>query len=104
MPVDVIAKYDAPVIASAIKLWILELNPPLALFEGWEEFRKLYPTVGSTVARAEGEDSEEEHLKDLGVALLRLPRVHLYVLATVLKHLKEFVVSVAPLYPLMKLQ
>ena len=43
VPVELLDKYDAPIIASTIKLWLLELNPPLALWEGWEEFRKIYP-------------------------------------------------------------
>jgi len=44
IPAELLEKYDAPVLASGVKLWALELNPPLALWEGWEEFRKLYPT------------------------------------------------------------
>ena len=44
VPDDTLAKYDAPVIASAVKLWALELDPPLCMYEGWDEFRKLYPT------------------------------------------------------------
>ena len=44
IPDDVLAKYDAPVIASAVKLWVLELDPPLGMYEGWDDLRKLYPT------------------------------------------------------------
>lgn len=84
---DLIAKYDAPVIASAVKLWLLELNPPLALYEGWEDFRRLYPTVGST-AKSEDEDNEGQHIQSIGTALQRLPRIHLYVLDVIIKHLK----------------
>lgn len=83
---EVLAKYDAPVIASAIKLWALELNPPLALYEGWDDIRKLYPTVGA--AKTENEDAEQ-HIRDLGAALQRLPRVHLYVLDALVSHLKR---------------
>lgn len=43
-PDDILAKYDAPVLAGAVKLWALELNPPLGMYEGWDELRKLYPT------------------------------------------------------------
>ena len=86
-PVDALAKFDAPIIASCIKLWALELNPPLALYEGWDEFRKLYPTVGG--APKTGDESEEEHLQQVGTALQRLPRVHLYVLDALVKHLKK---------------
>ena len=44
IPSDLLAKYDAPIIASTLKLWLLELNPPLGLWEGWEDVRKFYPT------------------------------------------------------------
>lgn len=81
-------KYDAPVIANAVKLWILELDPPLALYEGWDDLRKLYPTVGSSAPKAEGDQAEQEHIQGLGAALQRLPRVHLYVLDAIVKHLK----------------
>ena len=43
IPGEMIAKYDAPVVASTLKLWILELDPPLGLWEGWDDVRKLYP-------------------------------------------------------------
>ncbi|KAF8159691.1 hypothetical protein B0H34DRAFT_796910 [Crassisporium funariophilum] len=89
-PADLLAKFDAPVIASCIKLWALELNPPLALYEGWEDFRRLYPTVGAAMPK-DGEDSEEQHLQLVGSALQRLPRVHLYVLDAIVKHLKTLV-------------
>lgn len=90
---EVFANYDAPVIASTIKLWALELDPPLALYEGWDEIRRLYPTVGSAAAAAmDGENSEEQRLKDLGIALQRLPRIHLYVLDSLVSHIKQYVV------------
>ena len=44
IPDDTLSKYDAPVLASAVKLWLLELDPPLGTYEGWDDFRKLYPT------------------------------------------------------------
>jgi hypothetical protein len=43
IPTDIVTKYDAPVLASAVKLWLLELDPPIALWEGWEDLRRLYP-------------------------------------------------------------
>ncbi|KAF5316623.1 hypothetical protein D9619_006671 [Psilocybe cf. subviscida] len=88
-PQDLIAKFDAPVIAACIKLWVLELNPPLALYEGWDEFRKLYPGVGSALKT--GEETEEQRLANVASALLKLPRVHLYVLDAIVKHLKNLV-------------
>ncbi|KAG5647823.1 hypothetical protein DXG03_007747 [Asterophora parasitica] len=93
IPKELVAKYDAPVIASAIKLWLLELDPPLALHEGWDDLRRLYPTVGSSAAKAEAEKSPEDHIQSVGAALQRLPRVHLYVLDEVVKHLKALIAS-----------
>ena len=82
--------YDAPVIASTIKLWFLELDPPLAMYEGWEECRRIYPIVGS---KAEGEITEEQRIQNVCTALQRLPRVHLYVLDALIKHLNKYVPS-----------
>lgn len=87
-----LAKYDAPVLAGCVKLWALELDPPLALWEGWDEIRRLYPTVGSA-AKADGDSSEEQHLQDLQTALQRLPKVHLYVLDALVMHLRTLIVS-----------
>jgi len=96
-PNDLLERFDAPVIAGTIKLWALELDPPLALYEGWEEFRRLYPTVGAT-AKEHDEESEELRLQNLGAALQRLPRVHLYVLDAIIKHIKmcDLFASISP--------
>lgn len=82
IPLEMVTRFDAPVIASTVKLWALELDPPLALYEGWEDVRKLYRT------KAEGQQTEDEHIQNLCTALQRLPRVHLYVLDAIVKHLK----------------
>ena len=82
IPLEVVTNFDVPVIASTVKLWALELDPPLALYEGWEEIRKLYRI------KAEGQQTEEEHIQNLGAALQKLPKVHLHVLDIIVKHLK----------------
>lgn len=95
-PPALLGTFDLPVLAACVKLWMLELSPPLGLWEGWEEFRKLYPTVGGRVAAAteteEGVggsgDEEAARLNRVAGALLRLPRVHLLVLDAIVKHLK----------------
>jgi hypothetical protein len=43
IPEDLLVKYDAPIIAATVRLWMLELDPPLGMYEGWDEVRKLYP-------------------------------------------------------------
>jgi hypothetical protein len=40
---EIFAKYDAPILASTVKLWLLETNPPVGMWEGWDDIRKLYP-------------------------------------------------------------
>ena len=44
IPEDALEKYDAPILAAAVKLWLLELKPPLGLYDAWDEFRKIYPS------------------------------------------------------------
>lgn len=89
---EIFEPFDAPVIAATLKLWLLELDPPLGLYEFWDDYRKLYPTMGATlVVKPEGEDIQEEKIKELGTMLQRLPRVHLYVLDAIVSHLKKYV-------------
>ncbi|KAF7294424.1 hypothetical protein MKEN_01434900 [Mycena kentingensis (nom. inval.)] len=90
VPQELFAKYDAPVIAATIKLWLLELDPPIALWEGWDEIRKLYPSVGAP-AKSEGVDTDAQRITELGAALQRLPRVHLQCLDAVVSHLRELI-------------
>ena len=52
---DALDKYDAPVLAAGLKLWLLELEPPLGLYDAWDEFRKIYPSSKS-ICRAKVHD------------------------------------------------
>lgn len=88
IPEDLLNKYDAPVIAGAIKLWMLELNPPLGMYESWDEIRKIYPSVG---AKSNAEVPEKEHFEAVQSALQKLPKVHLFVLDAIVHHFKEWV-------------
>ncbi|KAJ7066747.1 hypothetical protein C8F01DRAFT_1020317 [Mycena amicta] len=90
VPQELFGQYDAPVIAATTKLWLLELDPPLALWEGWDEIRKLYPSVGAA-AKSEGTESNDQRITDLGMALQRLPKVHLLVLDAVVGHLRNLI-------------
>ncbi|KAI0367057.1 hypothetical protein BV20DRAFT_1093145 [Pilatotrama ljubarskyi] len=92
IPHDMLQKYDAPVLASGVKLWALELDPPLCMYEGWDELRKLYPTVGSS-ANQELKPSTEQHILELQAALQKLPKIHLLVLDTIIKHIKDLIAS-----------
>jgi hypothetical protein len=105
---DIMTNYDPPVLASAVKLWLLELNPPIALWEGWEDLRRLYSnglqiflasqftfltilSVGSATKAEKGPTDDYEHLEALKMALLRLPKIHLHVLDALVLHLRTLV-------------
>ncbi|PVG03325.1 hypothetical protein CPB86DRAFT_724005 [Serendipita vermifera] len=84
--VDFYEKVDAPVLAAVVKLWFLELDPPVGTWDGWEDFRKIYPSMS-----AKAEVSQEQRIEDIQHALFKLPRVHLYALDAFIKHLKRLV-------------
>jgi hypothetical protein len=88
LPEDALEKYDAPVIAAGLKLWLLELEPPLGLYDAWDEFRKIYPSIGSSTKT---EQSQEERFEAVAAALLKFPKIHLSVLDAVLQHLKHLI-------------
>ncbi|KZP01697.1 hypothetical protein CALVIDRAFT_594393 [Calocera viscosa TUFC12733] len=85
-PLDLLSRYDAPVLASTVKLWLLELNPPLATWEGWEDIRGIYPNVG-----ASAEDNTATHTDELKQVLGHLPKVYLQTFDALIRHLKSLV-------------
>ncbi len=87
IPHDMLQKYDVPVLASGVKLWALELDPPICMYEGWDEMRKLYPTVGG--GQGDVRPSDEQHVLEVQSALQKLPKIHLLVLDAIVKHLRE---------------
>ncbi len=95
---DLFKGFDAPVIASTLKLWLLELDPPLVVYESWDDFRKIYPIVGS---KTEGEVTEEQRIQNVCAALQKLPRVHLYVMDALIKHLNKLVIFYLRATPLL---
>ena len=36
-------KFNAPIVAGTVRLWLLELNPPVMDWEGWEDAKAVYP-------------------------------------------------------------
>jgi hypothetical protein len=48
-------------------------------------------SVGSATKAEKGSNADYEHLEALKMALLRLPKIHLYVLDAFVLHLKTFV-------------
>lgn len=86
VPVEFFEKVDAPVLAGITRLWLLELDPPVCMWEGWDDIRKIYPAVGAKL-----EVSEAQHIENVQNALFKVPKVHLYVLDAVIKHLKSLI-------------
>jgi hypothetical protein len=41
--VAVIKKFNLPVVAGTVKLFLLELNPPVLGWEAWEDAKAVYP-------------------------------------------------------------
>ena len=41
--VNLVKKFNLPVAAGTVKLYLLELNPPLLDWEGWEDAKAVYP-------------------------------------------------------------
>ncbi|KAG8916646.1 hypothetical protein FRC01_002944, partial [Tulasnella sp. 417] len=92
MPVndEIFDNQDPPVIASLVKLWLLELNPPITLWDGWEDVKKLYPALGAEVDDG-AEDRDQHFEEELKNVLIKLPIVGLKVLNVLVSHLKELV-------------
>ena len=41
---DMIKRFNVPVVAGVVKLYLLELSPPVIGWEGWEDAKAVYPT------------------------------------------------------------
>ncbi|KAM0793656.1 hypothetical protein ACM66B_001087 [Microbotryomycetes sp. NB124-2] len=66
----ILSQYDLPVVASTIKLWLLELEVPPIIFTQYDEIKQLYPVrVGSEIVDVPAK-AVAEHLS-------RLPPIHL---------------------------
>lgn len=74
-------KFNAPIVCGTTKLWLLELNPPVVGWEGWEDAKAVYPSIGA--------DLERDTSSAISSVLARLPASQLYTLNTVIKYFKE---------------
>lgn len=60
-------------------------------------FPLISATAGSA-AKVEGETTDEQRMEELQTALQRLPRVHLYVLDTIVQHLRTSEIFLDPAF------
>lgn len=87
IPVDdlisIVKKFNAPVAAGTIKLYLLELNPPVMGWEGWEDAKAVYPAVGA--------DQDVDMTSAVASVLGRLPGSHIFALDAVIKHFRTLI-------------
>lgn len=81
--VDAIKKYNVPIVCGTLKLFLLELSPPVMGWEGWQDAKSIYPHIGADQSR----DKKEDVTNVLG----RLPSIQLYVLDALVGHLNKLV-------------
>lgn len=93
---EIVKRFNVPVAAGAVKLWLLELNPPVMGWEGWEDAKGIYPASGSSspfegaVANPSvGADLERDVSSAVTSVLNRLPGAYLFVLDAVVKHFRQ---------------
>jgi len=93
---EIVKRFNVPVAAGAVKLWLLELNPPVMGWEGWEDAKGIYPasTLISTRDRKRayavvGADLKRDVSSAVTSVLNRLPGAYLFVLDAVVKHFRQ---------------
>ncbi|KAK8849456.1 hypothetical protein IAR55_004789 [Kwoniella newhampshirensis] len=83
--ISIVKKFNVPVAAGAVKLYLLELNPPVLGWEGWEDAKAVYPAVGA--------DQERDMTSAVTSVLGRLPGSQLFALDAVIKHFRDLIDS-----------
>ncbi|GFZ50185.1 hypothetical protein JCM24511_07940 [Saitozyma sp. JCM 24511] len=91
--IGVIKQFNVPIVAGTVKLFLLELNPPVLGWEGWEDAKAVYPAGKSLLDSDFGADQERDMTSAVTSVLGRLPGAQLYTLDAVVKHLKELIDS-----------
>ncbi|KAJ9093726.1 hypothetical protein QFC21_006322 [Naganishia friedmannii] len=81
---DEVAKFNAPVIAATIKLWLLELNPPVCGYDAYEACKTLYAKRNDT-------QSNERLTSAISDIMSRLSGVQILILDTLFAHLQALV-------------
>lgn len=81
---ELVSQFDLPIVASVIKLWLLELEIPLIVHSQYDELKHLYPKrVGAEVV--------EVPAKLLAEHLARMPNIHLEVLRTMISYFGDLI-------------
>lgn len=56
--IGVIKQFNVPIVAGTVKLFLLELNPPVLGWEGWEDSKAVYPAGKFILGSGHGMDAE----------------------------------------------
>lgn len=83
--VEAAKKFNPPIVAGTVKLWYLELNPPVLGWEGWEDAKAIYPSIGA--------DQERDMTSAVTSVIERLPACQLFSLNALIKHFKDLIAS-----------
>ncbi|KAJ9091822.1 hypothetical protein QFC19_008935 [Naganishia cerealis] len=81
---DEVAKFNAPVIAATVKLWLLELNPPVCGYDAYEACKTIYAKRGDAT-------SSERLSSAISDIMSRLSGVQILILDTLFAHLQALV-------------
>ena len=76
---------QAPVLAACVKLFALELSPPLGGLNTWEDARAIYPKYN--------EEGHEISFQDIQKVFDRVPLVNLVILNEIILHLHDVLTS-----------
>jgi hypothetical protein len=59
--IGVIKQFNVPIVAGTVKLFLLELNPPVLGWEGWEDAKAVYPAGTFESGSHRVTDADERH-------------------------------------------
>lgn len=94
VPTNLLNQTDIPVAAAVVKLFFLELDPPVITYNVHERLHTIYPQVAGSASHDDKADEAGriERLKEL---LSHLPKVNLLTLDALLKHLRQLIQDTA---------
>jgi hypothetical protein len=105
---DQLDKTDLPVVASTVKLWLLEMDPPLIPYAHQEDLKLVFKNSTSQVeslctlsvwlkygisGMRATEPDDTEAIESFKQSLLKIPKVHLLALDAFVGHLAELVAT-----------
>lgn len=91
VPTNLLKQSDLPVIAAVVKLFFLELDPPVVPYAAYEQLHVIYPQVAGGSAQTDSKADEAGRAEKLKELFKHLPRVNLLTLDALLQHLQALI-------------